>query len=515
MLIAAELKEKLDTLKSELIEKTEVVKPGYINLFLKEKVLIENLKKIFQKKSEFGKSNLLKNKRIMVEFAHPNPFKVMHIGHLRNIFLGESIVRLLESQGAEVIRTNYQGDVGMHVAKCVWALKRIHKEEYPETVEERVALLSKTYALGAKAFEENKESREEIVNLNKEIYQKTNPEVNELWQLGVKWSLDKFHQIYERVYSYFEREYLESETLSFIDEEIKLGLEMGVLIKSEGAIIMSGEKYGVDTRVFINSKGFPTYEGKQLGLVVHMEFKDFGKIDKIIFNVAVEQISFFKTTIKAVELLHPELKGKQYHNAYEFVGLKKGKMSSRKGLVVTAESILNEARDRIAKVVEKNQVELKEGEVDKIGIAAVKYGFLKMSPFKYLAFDIDASISFSGDSGPYLQYTYARARSILRKAKVNEEELGFKPIGKVTLNDEELKILKKLIWFPEIVELATLNYSPNYIATYLNELAQLFNNFYVKHQVKNNNLRLALTTAVGEVIKNGLYLLGIKSVERM
>ncbi|OGK68125.1 arginine--tRNA ligase, partial [Candidatus Roizmanbacteria bacterium RIFOXYB1_FULL_41_27] len=238
-------------------------------------------------------------------------------------------------------------------------------------------------------------------------------------------------------------------------------------------------------------------------------FKDFGKLNKLIFNVAVEQISYFKSTIKVIELMHPQYKGIQYHNAYEFVGLKSGKMSSRKGQVVTAESILDEAHTHIKRIVTKNKAKLTEKEIDDIAVAAVKYAYLKISPFKYLAFDLKASISFSGDSGPYLQYTYARVMSILRKNN------SVKKSTQIKINSEEKQLLQKLLQFNETIENAVMAYSPNYLATYLNDLAQLFNNFYSKHRVIGNLFRIKLAEGVAQVIKNGLYLLGIKTLEQM
>lgn len=507
MQIAADLKVKLEG--ADFIDKIEVVKPGYLNFYLKQQVLLDNLHQILEQKDSYGQGKLYKSQKVMIEYAHPNPFKVMHIGHLRNISLGESLVRLFEAQMAKVIRTNYQGDVGMHVAKCIWAMRKIPESQLPEDVSKRVELLGKCYVEGAKAYEEDAQAKQEITEVNKAIYQKSDPQITKLWQLGVKWSLDKFHEIYQRVGSYFDREYMESETLPFIDHEIKLAVKKRILSKSQGALIFDGKKYGIDTRVYLSREGLPTYEGKQLGLVVPMEMKDFGKLDKLIFNVAVEQISYFKSTIKVIELMYPEYAGVQYHNAYEFVGLKSGKMSSRKGAVVSAESILNEAHQRIKAIVTKNKVELTDKEIDTIAVAAVKYAFLKMSPFKYLAFDMDSCVSFNGDSGPYLQYTFARAKSILRKAGKGASQ------DQKALNDEEKLLLKKLFQYPEIIANATKAYSPNYVASYLNELSQLFNNFYGKHQVIGNAFRLQLTQVVAQIIKNGLHLLGINTLERM
>lgn len=507
MEIAQSLKSKLAALP--FLDKVEVAPPGYLNFFLKRTILEENLDRILEEQENYGRGKNFSGKTVMVEFAHPNPFKIMHIGHLRNITLGESLVRLFEFAGAKVIRTNYQGDVGMHVAKCLWALSKVPEAEFPTETNERVSLLGKCYAQGAKVFEEESATRAEIEKINGQIYDQSNPTITKLWKLGVQWSLEKFQELYKRVDSHFDREYLESEVLELGKIKVEEALTKGILEYSEGAVVFKGEKYGVDTRVFLNSLGYLTYEGKELGLA-EKEFTDFGNLDLCVHNVAVEQISFFRVTFKVEELLNPKLyQGKQYHNAYEFVGLKSGKMSSRRGQIVTAESILDEAYTRVEAIVRKNQAKLNKEEIETIAVGAVKFGYLKMSPFKYLAFDLDQSVNFSGDSGPYLQYTYARCQSILKKSA------GTDSSRKSEANLEEEQILKKLNQFAGVCENALTNYSPHYIAVYLNELAQLFNNFYVKHQVKGNAFRLRLTQGVVQVLKNGLYLLGINTLSRM
>lgn len=515
MQIAEELKKVLFSQKLAYLKEIKIAAPGYINFYLTDKVYLDNLDNILKVKDKYGGQSLLAGKRIMVEFGHPNPFKVIHIGHLRNLCLGESICRLLEFQGASVIRSNYQGDVGMHVAKCIWALKQVPQSKYPVDIDERMKLLADCYVKGATAFEKDEKARQEIIVVNKQIYAGEDKQISKLWQLGVEWSLEKFRQIYKRLDTRFDREYMESETLKLAMEKVKEAVKKGILVKSKGAIVFLGDKYGLDTRVFLNKEKLLTYEGKELGLA-QMEFTDYGKLDLCIHNVAVEQISFFKVTFKVEELLDPDLfKGKQYHNAYEFVGLKKGKMSSRRGQVVTAESILNAAHKRIQKVVEENNGSLSEEEVDAIAVGAVKYSFLKMSPFRYLAFDLEESLSFSGDSGPYLQYTYARCKSVLRKAA--NFPFADRQVEKIE-SGEERAILKSLLQFPEVVAVSSQKYDPHYLAVYLNDLGQRYNSFYNKQQILgsgNEGLRLKLTAAVAQVIKTGLHLLGIKVLEQM
>ncbi len=514
---------------ADSLEKKLTLMPGvhridtegpYINFFLDNKyVVTETIAQILKEKDSFGNNKKFKGQRIMVEFAHPNPFKAFHIGHLRNIILGESLVRLLEFSGAKVIRTNYQGDVGMHIAKCLWAFKDIDVKDYPEDNDDKVKLLSKCYVKGAKAFEENEKIKEEIKGINEQIYAQKDKQIKELWETGKKWSLDKFQDIYNRVYTRFDREYMESEVMNDCLRYVEEAKNKGLLEDSQGAVIFPGEKYGLETRVFLNSQGLPTYDGKELGLA-YREFTDFGKLDLCVHNVAVEQIGFFKTNFKVQELLDPDrFKGKQYHNAYEFVGLIKGKMSSRLGKVVLAEDVLNLSKNKIKEIIKQRNSQADKLDVvaETLAITAVKYAFLKPSAFKYLAFDLEASISFNGSSGPYINYTYSRIKSILKKA--GKFRASKKTLENLT-EEREIIIGIELAKFNEVVETAANEYDPSQLIKYLFDLSHLFNDYY--HQVsilkvenKLKKARLQLIGAVVQVLETGTNLLGIKLVENM
>ena len=521
--LATEIVEKLkkdDNLK-DIVDEISIAKPGFINFKLSQLVLFQEINKVLTIRNDYSQENILKGKRIMFEYAHPNPFKAFHIGHLRNIILGESLIRILEKMGAEVIRVNYQGDVGMHIAKCLWSFKKIQEKDFPTDTTERVALLAKCYAEGASAFNDEVHQNE-IKEINKLIYTKEDQLTNKLWETGKKWSLDKFHQIYKRVDSTFVREYFESETLTLCKKFIDLALEKGILEKSQGAVIFNGEKYGLETRVFLNGQGLPTYEGKELGLA-SLQFNDFGDIDLCIHNVAVEQISFFKTTFKVESLLDPEkFQGKQYHNAYEFVGLKSGKMSSRTGNVVLGEDILNQAVTMIKEII-KTKSSLPEKAIDEtaesVGVGAVKYAFLNISPKSYLAFDIDKSVNFDGNSGPYLQYTYARSLKIV-KDSTGYRMLKPEQFKKLEFNNEEVQLMHKIFEFNEVVIEAGKHLSPNYITTYLFELSQIFNQFYKQRPILKadepiRSFRIMLADSTSEILEIGLNLLGINTIAQM
>ena len=496
----------------------------YLNFILDEDYLIfYTISTILKEKNNYGQNEDFLNKKIMIEFAHPNPFKSFHIGHLRNIILGESLVRIFKFSSAKVVRTNYQGDVGMHIAKSLWAFKKINEKDYPEDVDERVKLIADCYSKGANAFEEDVVAKEEIKEINKSIYQQKDKQIKRLWETGKKWSLEKFAQIYKRVDSYFDRQYMESEVkddaLYYIDEALK----KDILVKSEGAVIFPGEKHGLETRVFLNSQGLPTYDGKELGLA-YREFTDFGKLDLCIHNVAVEQISFFKVNFKVQELLDPErFKDKQKHNAYEFVGLKKGKMSSRLGKVVLAEDIIDLAKNKIENIIKsrENNNLSKKTDVNEIletlAISSVKYAFLKVNPFKYFSFDVEESVSFSGNSGPYINYTYARINSILKKSKAGRLN---KNINKYLDKEEERGIVLHLSKFPQIIILARKDYNPSELVKYLFELSKKFNDYYhkvpiIKASDNERKARLKLLQSISQVLENGTHLLGFKLVKDM
>ncbi len=516
----------IDSLNSK-IEKIEGVKSfqgisPYLNFFIDEKFLnYKTIEQVLKEGLKYGENQELKGKKIMIEFGQSNPFKVFHIGHLRNIILGEALCRLFEVSGAKVIRTNYQGDVGMHIAKCLWSFKRIAKEDYPENIDEKVTLLGKCYVKGAKAFEEDDIAKKEIEKINENIYSQKDKEIKELWDIGKQWSLDKFKNIYDRVDTKFNKEYFESEVAEECLKYIEEAKEKGILEESQGAVIFPGEKYGLETKVFLNSKGLPTYDGKELGLA-YREFTDFGKLDKCIHNVAIEQIAYFKANFKVQELLDPErFKDKQYHNAYEFVGLKHGKMSSRLGEVVLADDIIDLAKKRIRDIIESKEnskiVDNYEEYLEKLTISSIKYSFLKVNPFKYLAFDLEESVNFNGDSGLYLNYTYTRIKSILNKAKI--KKLSKKNIENLT-EEIEKNLLLSLAQFPEIISQAREEYNPSEIVKYLFRLSQKFNDYYqeiniLKEEEEVKQARLKLLQAIAQVLENGTKILGFSLVSEM
>jgi len=491
----------------KFIDGIEVRSPGFINFWLKKDTLINNLIQIDEQKGKYGFSNLFKGQKIMFEFAHPNTHKAFHIGHLRNITTGETLSRIFEANGAEVIRANYQGDVGLHIAKALWGINKLGFTD-PKEVRARAEFLGKAYTLGATTYEEDEKVKEEINQINGKIYDKSDESLNKLYKETRQWSLDYFAEIYKRVYTEFDRLYFESEVFESGREIAKDALKKGILKESDGAIIFPGSEYGLHDRVFISGKGVPTYEAKDLGLA-KLQFSEYNP-DKLIHTVGPEQSAYFQVVFKALELIEPETKGREIHVPYGWVRLKEGKMSSRTGNVVLGEKILDDAKDAI-----KKAYKTEEKVAEKIAVGAVKYSFLKTGLGQDIAFDLKESISLEGNSGPYLQYTVARTNSVLAKSTFKGETLK----GEYSnLSGEELSVLRALIRFPEVIESAAKSYSPNLLCNYLYDLAQKYNGFYNKDKIiggENEEFRLALTAGTGQVLKNGLKLLGIESPERM
>lgn len=438
-------------------------------------------------------------------------FLEFHIGHLYSNSVGESICRILEFSGNNVKRANYQGDIGLHVAKSIWGMKVKFKKEKitladlaKNDLKERIKFMGQAYALGASSYD-NESVKKEINTINKKVFELAD-DVKEIYQTGRKWSLEYFETIYKRLGTKFDYYYFESEIAKAGVEIVEKFLKKGIFEKSKGAVVFPGEKYGLHTRVFINSMGLPTYEAKELGLAP-TKYKDF-KYDQSIIITGNEIDEYFRVLIEALKKTNPELGDKTTHISHGMVRLPEGKMSSRTGKIITGEWLLDEAKKSIQESHKTN-----ESTADKIAVAAVKYALLKSSVGQNIVFNFSESVSIEGNSGPYIQYTIARANSVLSKAKVgNKIKINEK------LNNEETAILKQLIKFPEIVSYAAEKYSPSTICTYIHELAQRFNSFYNLHKIvgsDNEEFRLILTKATATTLKSGLNLLGVESPERM
>ena len=347
-------------------------------------------------------------------------------------------------------------------------------------------------------------------------------------------------KVINKIGLFAEKYFMYYEDVDFCQRARQKGYELvknnigKVFSESEGAVIYEGSKAGLHDRVFITSRNTPTYEAKDVCLEI-LKYEEF-PYDKLIITTASEQNEYFKVIFSAIEKVMPELKGKLEHIGFGMVNLKSGKMASRTGEIIGAVDLVDMVVAEIRKIVEDRK-DLSEAEKEEIaesvGIGAVKYSFLKNSPLKDTKFDIKESISKEGNSGPYLQYTYARTQSVLEKAKkpstanslqiTEKQKTVDSSLSALSLNEEELNILRSLLHFPEAVEASAISYSPNLICNYVYDLAQKYNTFYNKHDIleqrtkdkKVSEYRLSLTKAVGIVIENSLKLLGIKTLLKM
>ncbi len=495
--IATSLAKKLSSTKSSEIERVEAA-GGYVNFYLNSGYLQKELSRI-SKEEHYGLNDSLNRKTIMVEYTDPNPFKLFHIGHLMSNTIGEAISRLYQASGAHVLRVNYQGDVGLHIAMAVWGLKQ-------------GLVLDQAYAAGAKAYAEDEKAKEEITEINEKIYKKSDPEIIQLYENGRKESLEYFEKEYQRLGTKFDHYFFESEVAEEGLQIVKAHPDIFVPGDS-GAIVFKGEDYGLHTRVFVNSKGLPTYEAKELALN-KKKFEEFHP-DLSVIVTANEINEYFKVLLKAMSLIVPEVADKTKHVGHGVMRLPSGKMSSRTGDVVTADSLIEQTKEKF-KEKENREVPIDDATREAVAIGAIKYTILKQSPGKDIVFDFDTSLAVKGDSAPYVQYTHARLKAIL--AKAGEADEG--DVSQLT-EESELALLKHFLEFPDTVKESADLLAPQKVALYAFQLADLANNFYEKvHVLDDENsgrksARLMLIQTTAQILTRAFDILGIKTPERI
>lgn len=470
--------------------KIEIAGPGFVNITLSPECVHEAVQTLQTE------SNTLSGTRVMVEYTDPNPFKEMHIGHMMSNTIGESVSRLVGNAGATLARANYQGDVGPHVAKALWGMQKSGITN-PSTAAE----IGKAYAEGAAAYEADETAKAEIDAINQAVYRKDDAALMGLWEQGRKVSLAAFEEMYRVLGTKFDFYFFESETAAPGMALVTEGLANGVFDESEGAIIYQGEKKGLHTLVFVTSKGTPTYETKDLGLAQVKE--EAWPADLSIILTANEQIGHFKVMFAALEDLRPELAQKTIHIPHGFLRLSTGKMASRTGNVITAESLINTVTEQ---ALVKNEDKEIAGQV---ALAAIKYAILKQSSGSDIVFDMEKSLSLEGDSGPYLQYALVRARKILAATPgVSGTEVPALPYA----------IERVLIHYPSVVARALAEYAPHYVAQYLTELAASWNSFYATEQILGSDdeaYKIRIAHTFERVMSHGLTVLGIPTPKRL
>ncbi len=514
--LAEQIKTELEKELPKEIEKVEVAGAGFINFYLSRQFFADSISEIVKQNQNWGKNTILVGKKVMVEYTQPNPFKPFHIGHLMSNAIGESISRVVEFSGAKTIRANYQGDVGLHVAKAIYGLQKFGMPDTSKSVSEQAQYIGEQYAKGSDKYENNPEAKTEIDAINKKVYDHSDEKINEIYDWGRKVTLDAFEEIYKILGTKFDHYFFESE-MALIGEKIVRANVPNVFEESEGAIVFHAEKYNpkLHTRVFITSGGIPLYEAKEIGLTMTKFEKE--NPDLSITTTAIEQGEYMKVVQQAISLMHPELESRMKHITHGMMRLATGKMSSRKGNVITGESLLRDSMDIVREKVAERELSAEEKETITriVGVSALKYSILRSSLGSDIVYDFEKSISFDGDSGPYLQYTAVRAQSIIKKAEAGGVTSGVLDIP------EEMTVLERTLYrFPEVISHSYTELEPHHIATYLTELASAFNSFYANTVIidKDNSFapyRVLLVEAFHQTMKNGLWLLGIETPEKM
>jgi arginyl-tRNA synthetase len=475
-----------------------VAGPGFINITLSRAAVTAVIVHADAQKEEWGRGTAEQGKRIIIEYSNPNAFKEMHLGHLVGSVIGEALSRSIENAAATLARDTFGGDVGPNVAKALWGLQKKGITE-PTTAAE----IGAAYSEGSNAYENDPTAKEEIDILNQAIYNGSDHTLMELWRKGRDVSMEEFRRIWRLLGTHFDFEFFDSDTTETGVRIVQDGLTRGVFEKSDGAIIYNGEEKGVHTMVFITSHNTPTYEAKDLGLAFLKEER--WPSDRSIILTGNEQTGRFKTVLAALGEIAPLLAAKTMHVATGFLKLSSGKMSSREGNVITASEFIKEI---IEKASERNDDPLV---AEQVALGAIKYMILRQAPGSDILFDVHKSLSFEGDSGPYLQYALVRARSVLAQA---EESLHENP----TQPEEPYLIERVLLHFPEVAARAAREFAPHLLINYLTELAGEWNAFYAQERVvggEHEHHKLMLARAFVHTLSNGLTLLGIPTPERM
>lgn len=562
--LSYKLKEKLvDMHADEDITKkyqsVTALQPGFINITYTTKWLKMLLVEMLAGSTCYREVDRWRNKKIMIEYTDPNPFKIFHVGHLMTNCIGESLSRIFEKAGANVKRANYQGDVGMHVAKSIWGWMHLMKKDSctlavleKKHLEEKITYLGKAYTYGAAKYKENEQAKLEMENINFLVYKAAQEclaetescegtidygayidkgisadyeNIKRLYITGRNWSLEYFETIYKRLGTNFDFYYFESLVGAYGYKFVTENLNKGVFEKDNGAIIFKGEPYGLHTRVFVNSKNLPVYEAKDIGLAFK-KYQDY-PYDLSIIVTGNEVDEYFKVVLKAMEKINPELSTRTRHIGHGMMRFKDRKMSSRTGDVISGVDLIDSVKTAVIgkmRISDKTVVDEADIEhtADKIAISSIKYSILKSGIGNNIAYDEDAAIKIVGNTGPYLLYTLARTGSVLDKIDNNKLILKNKQnFGTVNLVKQEENILRHIYKLSEAVELAADKLAPNLVASYLYELAQRYNAFYADIPILNTEdedtkiFRLFVTKAVNKVLSDGLYLLGIPIVDKM
>jgi len=538
---AVDIGEYLKT-NNGLVKNYNVIK-GFLNLIISDKYYLDFLKTEFGNE-DFGTVHSDKNSLLyMVEFSSPNTNKPLHLGHIRNNLLGWSICQILEANGKKVVKTNIVNDRGIHICKSMLAWQKWGNGETPETSGKKGDHLVGDYYvkfdqeykrqiknLVRKGISEEEAARKAPLILEgQEMLRKweaRDNEVLELWEKMNTWVYQGFDATYEMLGVHFDKIYYESDTYSVGRNTVLHGLDNNILVqKQDNSVWADLTKEGLDEKILLRADGTSVYMTQDIG-TAQLRQEDY-EFDKMIYVVGNEQNYHFKVLSIILDKLGFPWAKDLYHLSYGMVELPDGKMKSREGTVVDADDLIGEmietARsmaDELGKLEGLNKEE-KENTYSIIGLGALKYYILKVDPVKNMTFNPQESIDFNGHTGPFVQYTYARICSVLRKADESGIALSDEFSMTIPVSSKEKSLLKLAHEFPEIIQEAASNYNPALIANFAYELAKEYNQFYHDYPIlkeENSDLRkirLSLSVFTGNLIKKSMKLLGIEVPERM
>lgn len=517
--IAAEVQNKLTN--CELIAKSEI-KGSYLNIFLNRGILSQTaLSRILEQKENVG-TLPAKNEKVLIEFSCPNTNKPLHLGHCRNNVLGDSIARIYKKAGFDVATVNLINDRGVHICKSMLAYQKFGNGCTPESTNKKSDhLVGDFYVRFAKEAESdshlNDEAQEMLVK-----WEAKDPEVRTLWEKMNNWAINGIQETYDKMGIHFDYVQRESKTYILGKDIVQEGLEKGVFYKEkDNSIWVNNEDVGLDKKIVLRSDGTSIYITQDMGTLV-MRQKSFG-FDKMIYVVGSEQIYHFQTLFAIMKKLGYKWADNCYHLSYGMVNLPDGKMKSREGKVVDADNLMEELQRMSYDVVcEKHPDwtdEEKQDTARKISLGAMKYYLLNFNTGKDVMFDPKKSISFDGNTGPYLQYTTARINSLLKKA--GNVNFNFESLKNYSFRDEEWQVISMLMQFEHAVAQAAAEYSPLEICSYLYDLVRLYSKMYhelpivTAEKQDEKEVRLMITKAVQYVLTAGLEMLGIDALEKM
>jgi len=494
--IATQIVEKLRDVED--FSEVTVAGPGFINIRLHNVALI---RQVYARPAQSRAGTT-----VVIETNNPNPFKAMHIGHAYNAILGDTMANLLSVNGADVKRVSYHGDVGAHVGKSMWAILKetegdiTRLENIPD--DQRNQFMSRMYAAGSKAAKEDEVAKKEIDELAKQSFKLDDPQFTAIYELCADWSYRQIDALVAKLGNVpTVRRYVESETET-LGKQLITDNTPGVFTLSDGAYIFEGSRYGSFDNAYIASSGNGLYGAHDMGLV-QLKYNDFPAMSECIIVTGNEQADYFKGVSAAVGLAIPALKDKVVNYPTGLVKLSTGKMSSRSGDVLEIGWLFDEFKKAVAS---------RGGEpIDEIVAGALRYQFLKAKIGGDVIFDVNEAVSLTGNTGSYLQYAHARARSILGKT-----EHAFEMPR--DLYDEDRMLVRKLTEYHEVVNVATRTLEPHHICTYLFELAQEFNRYYEKNYVIGDEKeahRVGIVALYADILKAGLTILGIHAPEKM